>query len=418
MADSKGSNLLFYLIIVFIGIAFSWVYVAEIDEVIRAPGVIEPEGQVQKVQSRTSGKIATIAAKLGDKVSKDQVLILLDDEEARASVEKNTITLDSLAAEILRLEAEVEMSGTIAWQSNISSNAKDVQTRLFSSRMASLRQQQKVLAEEVDQLKNSLIETRQLIEGQKAMLSLKQDERKIYKPLVDQGAEPAVRLVAIDQEIQEINNNISSNKIRLDGINIKIKTLIEREKEIITNHKSNAFDALAPKKVEFQITKAETIALKKRLSDNALKSPIDGIITKVYPAGEGEIVNAGSDLVEIIPISNNISVLAKLPTKDISSIKVGQTTRIALDAYDFTVYGTIPSYIDKIAQNTTKLDNGEAYYEVWLKTRDLKFSKSSELPEIVPGMLAQIEITGDKRTVLEYLMKPVLETAAKAMTEK
>ena len=141
-------------------------------------------------------------------------------------------------------------------------------------------------------------------------------------------------------------------------------------------------------------------------------------MTKVYPSGAGETVNTGADLIEIVPISDEITVLAKLSTKDVTSIQVGQNTRIALDSYDFTVFGTIDSYVDKIAQNTTTAENGDVFYEVWLKTRSLKFSKSDKKPQMLPGMLAQVEITGKKRTVLEYLIKPILETTSKALTEK
>ena len=427
MAQARFPNVVFLLIILIMGLSAVWVYYAEIDEVIRAPGVVEPKGQVQKVQSRTAGKISVIDVVVGDKVSKGQMLIQLDDEEAAASVAKNQITLDNLLAEIIRLSAEVAISSSVTnlsnfpnidWPSNVPERARDTQSRLFDIRMTKLIQQRKVLAEELSKLENNFLEKKQLVDGQNSMLALKKKEKQIYQPLVDQGAEPAMRIVTIDQQIQEIENSIANNRIQLDGIKIEIQTLVEREKEIIATHRSSAFDTLAPKRVEFEITKAETIALQKRLSDNRLISPIDGIITKVHPSGTGTVVSAGSDLIEIVPISEDISILAKLPTKDVKSIKTGQSSRVSLDSYDFTTYGTIPSYIDKIAQNTTTDESGNVYYEVWIKTKGLKFTKSDVKPEIMPGMVGQVEITGEKRTVLEYLMKPVLETTAVALTEK
>jgi membrane fusion protein, adhesin transport system len=427
MVQSRSPNMVLWLVITFMSLAVVWVYFAEVDEVIRAPGVVEPKGQVQKVQSRSAGKIATIDIGIGDKVVKGQVLLRLDDEEAASSVTKNQITLDNLMAEIVRLGAEISGSSskihiydtsTIDWPSGVSEKAREIQSKLFNLRMSKLAQQRRVLAEELSQLENTFIEKKQLVEGQKSMLALKEKEKGIYKPLVDQGAEPAMRLVSISQQIQEIKNKIANNKIKLDGIKIEIQTLAEREKEVVASHKAAAFDALAPKRVEFEITKAETLALQKRLADSQLTAPIDGIITKVHPSGPGTIVNAGADLVELVPISNKISILAKLPTKDVASIKAGQNTRISLDSYDFTTYGTIPSYINKIAQNTTTDESGNVYYEVWIKTKGVNFSKSDVVPQIIPGMLAQVEITGEKRTVLEYLMKPVLETTAVALTEK
>ena len=126
----------------------------------------------------------------------------------------------------------------------------------------------------------------------------------------------------------------------------------------------------------------------------------------------------GGDVVEVAPFFNNVRVKAKLKPQDITQVKEGQTARILLHSYDFTVYGTISGYVDEIAQNTSESDRGEIYYETWVESRNLKLSKSSIEPTILPGMLAQIEIIGEKRTIFEYLMKPVLKTTSRAFTEQ
>ena len=166
MAQARFPNVVFLLIILLMGLSAVWVYYAEIDEVIRAPGVVEPDGQVQKVQSRTAGKISILDVVVGDKVSKGQVLIRLDDEEAAASVAKNQITLDNLSAEIIRLSAEVSISSSqtnlsnlpsIDWPSNVPERARDTQGRLFDMRITKLAQQRKVLAEELSKLENNFL---------------------------------------------------------------------------------------------------------------------------------------------------------------------------------------------------------------------------------------------------------------------
>ena len=189
-------------------------------------------------------------------------------------------------------------------------------------------------------------------------------------------------------------------------------------KELDKNYTAKSFEELARKQNQLRLTKTKTSALKERLKDTKLRSPIDGIITKIYPKGNGAIVTGGDDVVEVAPFFNNVRVKAKLKPQDITQVREGQTARILLHSYDFTVYGTISGYVDEIAQNTSESDRGEIYYETWVESRNLKLSKSNIEPTILPGMLAQIEIIGEKRTIFEYLMKPVLKTTSRALTEQ
>ena len=149
-----------------------------------------------------------------------------------------------------------------------------------------------------------------------------------------------------------------------------------------------------------------------------MNSPIDGIITKVFPKGPGEIISAGEEVIEIAPFFENLRVRANLSPSDITDLKEGQNARIALLSYDFTVYGTIEGFVSEIAQNTSENDRGEVFYEIWVKSKNVRFSKSEVEPQILPGMLAQVEIIGQKRTIFEYLMKPILKTTSRALTEK
>ena len=190
-----------------------------------------------------------------------------------------------------------------------------------------------------------------------------------------------------------------------------------KQGEVIETHKTKAFEELAQKQNELRIQQTKTESLENRLEDSTLRSPIDGVITKVYQKGAGAIVRTGDPVVEVAPYFDNIIIKANLRPQDITEIKLGQKSKISLSSYDFTVYGSVEGFVDKIARNTTTSDNGDVFYAVWIKSKSLKLSKSDVKPVIFPGMTAQIEIIGKKRSILEYVMKPVLETKAKAFTE-
>ena len=230
--------------------------------------------------------------------------------------------------------------------------------------------------------------------------------------------EPKTKLIEIESEIQRFENELLSNKANLTSTNIELDKTQSRRQELFKNFKARAFEDLAKKQNQLRLTRTKTEALKERLNQTELKSPIDGIITKVYPKGVGEIATGGKELIEVAPFFSNVRVKAKLKPQDVTNLKEGQRSRIILSSYDFTVYGTISGYVDEIAQNTSETDRGEIFYEIWVESKNLKLSKSDVEPTILPGMLTQIEIVGKKRTIFEYLMKPILESTSRAFTEK
>ena len=230
------------------------------------------------------------------------------------------------------------------------------------------------------------------------------------------GVEPKARMVSIELELQKLSNNLSFSEKSLKTTQLELKKTRIKQGEVIETHKTKAFEELAQKQNELNPTD-KTESLENRLEDSTLRSPIDGVITKVYQKGAGAIVRTGDPVVEVAPYFDNIIIKANLRPQDITEIKLGQKSKISLSSYDFTVYGSVEGFVDKIARNTTTSDNGDVFYAVWIKSKSLKLSKSDVKPVIFPGMTAQIEIIGKKRSILEYVMKPVLETKAKAFTE-
>jgi len=199
-------------------------------------------------------------------------------------------------------------------------------------------------------------------------IDLLRQEREIYQPLVKAGIEPAIRLVQIKQRLLEA-----------------------------TEQKQLA-------------------ALQLQFSD--IKSPISGVLTAVNIAGPGSVIRAGDVLAEVVPQEEYFLIKAKVLPKDISKVSIGQNSRVSYTAYDFSRYGVMDAQVTKIAHNTTKTQQGEIFYDTWVKTSSSTFSKSDINPNILPGMIAQVDLLGEKRTILEYIMSPLNRTASRALTEQ
>ncbi len=412
------SNAIFILIILTVISAIIWIRVTEIEEIIRAEGQVEPKEQIQIVQPRFTGKLEKILVNIGDRVERGQIIAQINKLEAEAQFRENSSTLDVLNAEITRLKAEVSGSELIEWPAELPENLKEVQNALFIVRRDKVLQELEILKQQTSSSQNEIVELKQRIEGLQKLLSLKNEEKDILGPLVVNGIEPKTRLLQISQEIQKFENEIILSKTNLLAVKIELQKIAAQAEDVMKRFKANSFEDLARKQNQLRLTKTKTDALLDRLSDTDLKAPISGTITKIHPKGVGEIVTGGKELIEIAPFFENVRVKAKLKPQDITNLMEGQQTKILLTSYDFTVYGSISGYVDEIAQNTSETDRGEIYYETWIQSKNLKLSKSDIRPEIIPGMLAQVEIIGKKRSVYEYLMKPVLETTARAFTEK
>ncbi len=165
-------------------------------------------------------------------------------------------------------------------------------------------------------------------------------------------------------------------------------------------------------------TSAEYTSLIERMAMAEVKAPSDGIISAIFVTTEGEVVNGGETLAEVVPITDSYRVLAKVQPADISNVTQGQLCRVSFAAYDFAKFGSIEGKIVNIAQNITETNQGLMYYEVWVETTTETFSKSDVIPNIMPGMVAQVDILGKKTRIIDYILTPLKHTASIALTEQ
>ena len=389
-----------------------------VDEIIRADGAIEPEGKVQTIQPRFQSIIEEIKVSVGDKVKKGDLLAKLNDEESQAQLEENLSNLQALDAQIVRLKAEVVFAEKIIWPKTIDEELKLSQQKLFILKRQTLLQQIQVINEEAKLIKNKIEMSKQQIKGFIKLKKLKQEEKEIYLPLVKSGSEPRVRLVNINQELQQLENEILNFQSKIKEAEIEFSKNEQQKKEMLLSFKTASLDDLANKENEVQIIRTKTNVLKERVSANKLLSPVNGFVTKVMPSGPGAVIKSGDPVIEIVPVSSKVMIKANLLPQNINNIKLGQPAKINLLSYDFTTYGSLRGAISSIAQNTTTSENGDVFYNIWIECTTTTLSKSKIEPEIIPGMLVQVEITGEERSVLDYLLQPFRTSVSKAFTEK
>jgi HlyD family type I secretion membrane fusion protein len=210
-------------------------------------------------------------------------------------------------------------------------------------------------------------EQQSLYDSSAQQIELLNQEMDIFKPLVDAGIEPKLKIVQIQRRILEAREQLNKSSFQLQF--------------------------------------------------SSLTSPIAGIITAVHIAGVGAVVRAGDVIAEVVPQEEFFLIKAKVLPKDIGKVNIGQNSRVSFVAYDFSRFGVMEGKVIKIAHNTTETQEGEIYYDAWVKTSGSSFSNSDIDPNILPGMLATVDMLGEKRTILEYITSPLNRVAQKAFTE-
>tara|TARA_A100001015_G_scaffold175448_1_gene195122 strand:+ start:2574 stop:3827 length:1254 start_codon:yes stop_codon:yes gene_type:complete len=411
-------NTIFFLVVLFVTIAFFWLKFTLVDEVIRADGIIEPEGKVQTVQSRFQSVVDTLNVVVGDRVQKGDVLLTLNDEESKAQLEENLSSISSLQAEIVRLKAEVELQGDIIWPFEAPESLRLTQESLFQAKRYNVIKRIELLGEEAKLVEATILQANLRIDGVRRLIVLKLQEEDIYRPLVEDGAEPKIRLLTINQELQALENQIAEQKALIEEGKIQLVRNTKQQEEVWSNYQAESLNELATKEIELDVIKTKTEVLRERVYANELLSPVAGVVTKVMPPGPGVVVKSGEPILELVPLSSKIMIKANLPPQHINAVKAGQIARVNLTAYDFTTYGSLSGVVHSVAQNTASNESGEVFYNMWIECRSPKLSKSEVEPEIVPGMLVQVQLTGEKRSILEYLLQPIKESGSKAFTEK
>ncbi len=419
-APLKGKAIYVFIGLFFV-VAVGWAAVAEIDEVVRAEGAVVPSDNVQMVQTRLPGSIVEIKANLGGKVSKGDVMFRIEDEDVVANFDDNEINRLSAQAAIIRLEAERSNQNDVSYPAELTEVAPEIvaqEVALFYSRKKAKEGEVAVLIQEGRSLERAIKERE--AEGRLAARQIEtvQKEREIIAPLVEKGYEPKIALLSIDARLQEAMGrkelaNLAVRRLRsdLEGQSKRLSSLKHR-------FQTDAETQLVEMRTVAAQAEARLNALKGKVAYADVRSPVTGIISVVHVKTVGGVVEAGSVLAEVIPFEEEVTVRAQVMPDDVAKIVPGQRVRISLSSYDVSRYGALDGMIETIASNSTQEQNQPPYFVAMVKIPNPTFSNSGFKPEITPGMTAIVDVLGDKRTVLGYILSPIKRAQTIAFKEK
>mgnify|MGYP005988914739 FL=1 len=410
--------LVFWLITVLLFII--WSTFAEIDEIARGPGKIVPSGENQILQNLEGGIIDEVLIDKGDVVTAGQVLLKLTNQKTASLFEGQTIKNMELQAKLLRLNAQTNHDDFIIPSDipKISLPLFEREKSLFLTNISQFKTQQQVLQQKLNQRKHELNEVKVHIKHFSSALELIKEEVRITEPVVLKGVKPKVEFIKLKREQNTIEERYYSAKISIPRLEAAIE-------EAQNNLSALEYQSQSKLKQEINEVTAELeriIASNKALTDETqrsfVRSPSNGIIQSIFVHTIGGVVKPGDNLIELVPSDDVLWVEVKLKPSDIAFIYPGQKAIVKFTAYDFSIYGGLAGEVVKISADTKTDRQENTFYTVHIKTKQSFLGNSKDPLKIIPGMTTSVDIITGKKTVLDYILKPILRATYYTFSER
>ncbi|WP_122518554.1 HlyD family type I secretion periplasmic adaptor subunit [Pseudomonas viridiflava] len=400
--------------------ALLWARFAVLEEVTTGEGKAIPSSKVQVIQNLEGGIVSDIFVREGQVVDKGDTLLRLDDTRFMSSRSESEVDRLTLTAQVERLAAEAE-GRSLTLPAEVTSSAPQVaadEQALYESRQRRLASEQRTLNEQLRQKTQELAEFRSKQEQFRSSLALVQQELDMSAPLVSSGAVSPVEILRLKRNAVELRGSMNANTLAIPRAEAAISEIKSRVQESELAFRADAARELNEKRNDLARISASRIAIDDRMSRTTVVSPVRGIVKTLKVNTIGGVVQPGSDLLEIVPLEDNLLIEAKVRPQDVAFLHPGQKAMVKFSAYDYTLYGGLPARLELIGADTITDDKDNSFYLIQVRTDSNHLGSDSRPLLIIPGMIATVDIITGEKSVLDYLLKPVLKARAEALRER
>ena len=416
----RKSRLTVWVVATLMLTALVWAKFAVLEEVTMGEGKAIPSSKVQVIQNLEGGIVTEIFVREGQLVNKGETLLRLDDTRFRSNKGESEVDRFTLTAQVERLSAEAEgrpfklPAEVIAKAPQVASD----ELALYQSRQQRLRSEQRTLNEQLRQKTQELAEFRAKQEQYRSSLGLVQQELNMSTPLVTSGAVSPVEILRLRRSAVEIRGSMDATTLAIPRADSAINEIKSKVQESEFAFRSDASKELNEKRSDLAKITATSIAIDDRVTRTTVVSPVRGIVKMLKINTIGGVVQPGSDLVEIVPLEDNLLIEAKVRPQDVAFLHPGQKAMVKFSAYDYTIYGGLPAKLELIGADTTTDDKGNSFYLIQVRTDRNHLGSDAKPLLIIPGMTATVDIITGEKSVLDYLLKPVLKARTEALRER
>ncbi|RKF12823.1 HlyD family type I secretion periplasmic adaptor subunit [Alginatibacterium sediminis] len=438
--STRRSRLVVYLVCLFFAAILGWAYYAELDEVTVGSGKVIPSQQLQVIQNLEGGIVKEVFVREGQNVERGEQLLRIDDTRFASDFRERAQKLNDLIGDLARQNALLEsvvVDSSIEdsqWKQQVRIEEVDLESQPQFAQLSELEKSRQLsqLATEQRRLRNALFIADQTIDSKhqeiieqesrvshfQRSLNLVSQELSITAPLADEGVVSKVDVLKLRRQANELRSELESVKLLLPKLSNELSGAIFQRQDLALSYLSETQIARSLTQAELSSLTEGQAGLKDRVERTVVESPVAGTVKKIFTNTVGGVVQPGMSLMEIVPTEDNLLIEAKIQPKDIAFLRPGLHTVVKFSAYDFSIYGGLDGTLEHISADTIVDEEGNSFYLVRVRTEQSELSKGEQKLPIIPGMLSSVDIITGKKTVLDYLLKPILKAKQNALRER
>ncbi|MPY25444.1 HlyD family type I secretion periplasmic adaptor subunit [Shewanella sp. YLB-07] len=440
MTDAPTSHRLIIWSLAAMGVCFLlWAYFSELDQVTTGMGKVIPSSQIQVIQSLDGGIMQEMYVKEGMMVTKGQALMRIDDTRFRSDYEQQAQEVYSLQANVVRLSSELSSititSMSVDWREQVKITPRPLQfsgelikeepaliqrqSNEYTGRLDSLINQLEILARQIQQKQQESKELASKIDTLSRSYQLVSRELELTKPLADKGIVPEVELIKVERVVNDIRGELASLRLLRPKLKASQDEAILKRREAVLNFAADARTQLNELQTKLSRMNEAQVGAQDKVDKAEIKSPVNGTIKTIHINTLGGVVQPGIDIIEIVPSEDQLLIETKILPKDIAFLHPGLPAVVKVTAYDFTRYGGLNGVVEHISADTTQDEEGNSFYLVRVRTDLSSLTKNdgTKMP-IIPGMLTSVDVITGQRSVLEYILNPILRAKDTALRER
>ena len=388
-----------------------WAGFAKVDVIVRTEGQIIPAGKSQIVQHLEGGIVRKILVQEGQLVVAGQPLMELSDIQTRSNLGQEQSKLDALRGREARLLAELNGHNTIIFPKNLNDpNVIRVETAAWQARRAQLAEEVQVLQAQGMQKKNELTETTSKRQNLLEELELAKKQHQVIDGLRRNNAASEMEVLEAQARIQRLKSQIAEATNAAPRLRSAQSESESRVKEAVARFRAEASSALTQVREELEKSSHEIGTNVDRLDRNIVRTPVAGLINKLNITTIGAVVRPSEILLEITPSDQRIVIQTRSNPNDRANLRRGLPARVRVGAYDYSTYGTFEGHVTEVSADTLSDEKGNRYYRVNVEVDvSTLMSRVRQPGVLMPGMAASADIAVGKRTILSYILSPLLK---------
>ncbi|MBK9432377.1 HlyD family type I secretion periplasmic adaptor subunit [Sphingorhabdus sp.] len=411
-----GSNILLWLIFGFFVVFLIWASLTEIDRTVRGMGRVVPSSKMQVISNLEGGIVQEVLVRTGQEVKSGEPLVRLDPTATGGEFGSGSATVAALAAKIERLKAEI--TGRSPNLGGLAGPA-EIERALYRARMAELASLQSAGAARVAGASRSVNEAQSIYAARLSAASAAQAELDAIRPLVERGIEPRLSLTQAIGRAQTASSEAAAASATIARAQAGIAEARAATEQQVQDWRSRAASELTAAQAEYAARSSTLPELEQRAERAVVTAPVKGTINRILVSTRGGTVAPGAPILELVPSEDGLLIEVMINPKDIGSVRIGQQAKVSLTAYDSSIYGSLKGKVTSISPDAVINEKtGESHYIVEVRTSAAALiSKTGRKLPIGVGMVSDVALLGDRRSVLSYLLSPITRLREEAFRE-